>query len=91
MSEQSPCKTVEVCGTGTNFTANIIDEPAAEGGRKPKPTKPSKTYPIKTKKTVMINGKSRTIYEGKRGGEYIRKGDGFVKVAEAIKSKAKSK
>ena len=56
------------------------------GGRKPKPTKPSKTYPIKTKRTVMINGKPRTIFEGKRGGEYVKKGDGFVKVAEAIRA-----
>ena len=42
----------------------------------------------------MINGKPRTIFEGKRGGEYVKKGDGFVKVAEAIKAsaiKAKSK
>jgi hypothetical protein len=34
----------------------------------------------------MINGKPRTIYEGKRGGEYVRKGDGFVKVSEAIRA-----
>ena len=52
-------------------------------------TKPSKTYPIKTKRTVMINGKPRTIFEGKRGGEYVKKGDGFVKVADAIKAKSK--
>ena len=37
----------------------------------------------------MINGKPRTIFEGKRGGEYVKKGDGFVKVADAIKAKSK--
>ena len=35
-------------------------------------------FPTKTNKRVMVGGKSRVVYQGKRGGEYIKQAGSFM-------------
>lgn len=48
-----------------------ISDSLQDGGKK-KSTKKA------TKKRVEVKGKKRVVYEGKRGGEYIKEGGKFV-------------
>jgi len=46
----------------------------SNGGRKKTPTKK------RTSERIVVNGKSRVVYQGPRGGKYIKSGDHFVRV-----------
>ena len=39
-----------------------------------------------SQKRVMIGGKQRVVYQGKRGGEYIKKGGEFITLNKALKA-----
>jgi hypothetical protein len=64
----------------------IFESP--QGGRrktvKGKSTPKSKPAKTKTSKRVMIGGKNRVVYSGKRGGEYVKKGGEFIPVSKAM-------
>jgi hypothetical protein len=49
------------------------------------------SLPKASDKRVVINGKSRVVYIGARGGEYILQKKVFVSVKNAINSAEKSK
>jgi hypothetical protein len=48
-----------------------------------------KSSPKASAKRIMINGKSRVVYVGTRGGEYVKMSGEFVTVKSAIKSAKK--
>ena len=58
---------------------------AAGGARKRNGGSASCKGPVQTEKRVLIGGKSRVVYQGKRGGEYIKKGGEFMSLVKAIK------
>lgn len=85
---------VEKLKTTINTIAVHIPLPkangAAGGGRKHSAAKrnggsASCKGPMQTQKRVLIGGKSRVVYQGKRGGEYIKKGGEFMSLVKAIK------
>ena len=71
----------------TKIKADIIDLVTpfgAQGGRIRRGGSACSHAP--TQQRVMIGGKQRVIYKGKRGGEYIKKGGEFITLAKALKA-----
>ena len=65
-------------------TAQQTPEQPKQTGGKPK------SSPKASAKRIMINGKSRVVYIGTRGGEYIKASGEFVTVKSAVKSAKKA-
>jgi hypothetical protein len=60
----------------SNTQNSIVIEEITDGGRK----RPS---PKATKKHVLINGQKRVIYEGPKGGKYIKRKGEYVTLSKA--------
>lgn len=67
-----------------NATTAPPPPPGAQGGRPRRGGSASSHTP--TPQRVMIGGKQRVVYKGKRGGEYIKKGGEFISLNKALKA-----
>jgi hypothetical protein len=67
--------------------SDIIDSPSAgtqAGGRPRRGGSACSHTP--SQKRVLIGGKPRVVYQGKRGGEYIKKGGEFISLSKVLKA-----
>jgi hypothetical protein len=77
-NSDSGCPSGQTCCTNEEgFSKCVTGNYCAGGGKLP------------TNKRVQLGGNTRIVYQGKRGGEYIKMSGGFVSLAEAKKKAAK--